>query len=204
MGRLTQVFGGDSPPRLNWLVGGVPLGSSGSRARLSDLAGVRDSLLTLTDVGPDDSGVYTCRAQDNRCPRAVASMASTSLYVWPHGIHTNEELPGAGMLINPYDEKLTLSCSRQDDSGSVFEWSKNGEPITQGHRVFTTGDTLTVQEPQEDDAGVYECRLRNSNITVTIQVICGVGCWFIVFEDTFTLREEITHNHCVSCVFYIS
>ncbi|KAH7961939.1 hypothetical protein HPB52_013646 [Rhipicephalus sanguineus] len=94
-----KVFGGDNPPRLSWLVSGVPLGSSGSRARLSGLAGVRDSLLTLTDVGPDDSGVYTCRAQDERCPRAVASTASTSLHVWPHGIHTNEELPGAGMLI---------------------------------------------------------------------------------------------------------
>ncbi|KAL1487461.1 hypothetical protein MTO96_000001 [Rhipicephalus appendiculatus] len=94
-----KVFGGGNPARLSWLVGGVPLGSSGSRARLSGFAGVRDSVLTLTDVGPDDSGVYTCRAQDDRCPRAVASTASTSLHVWPHGIHTNEALPGAGMLI---------------------------------------------------------------------------------------------------------
>ncbi|KAH8009136.1 hypothetical protein HPB51_010926 [Rhipicephalus microplus] len=95
------------------------------------------------------------RPHGYECPCQVASLVDKRLH---------------GGCSSPYDEKLTLSCSRQDDSGSVFEWSKNGEPITQGHRVSTTGDTLTVKEPQEEDAGVYECRLRNSNITVPIQV----------------------------------
>ncbi|KAL1486229.1 hypothetical protein MTO96_047050, partial [Rhipicephalus appendiculatus] len=77
----------------------------------------------------------------------------------------------------PYDDNLTLSCSRQDDPDSVFEWSKNGVPVTQGHRVYTTGGTLTVKLPQENDAGVYECRLLNSNITVSIQVRYKVYCY---------------------------
>ncbi|KAH6939444.1 hypothetical protein HPB50_018288 [Hyalomma asiaticum] len=172
----TVLGGGSSPPRLSWLVSGVPLASSGSRARLSGLSGFRDSLLTLADVGPEDRGVYTCRAQDDRCPRTVATTSSTSLHVWPHGVHTNEELPGTGMLISPYDGLLTLSCSRPEDSGSLFDWSKDGVSVTPGDRVSINGGTLTVKEPKENDAGVYECRLRNSNITVSIQVRYKVYC----------------------------
>ncbi|XP_077553126.1 cell adhesion molecule 4-like [Haemaphysalis longicornis] len=88
------------PSRVSWLVGGVPLGASGSRARLSRSAsGVADSLLTLPDVAPEDSNVYTCRARHEQCSRPVAAAQETSLHVWPHGVRTNEELPGAGLTI---------------------------------------------------------------------------------------------------------
>ncbi|XP_054932245.1 protein sax-3-like [Dermacentor andersoni] len=170
-----KVVGGTNTARLSWLVGGVPLASSGSRARLSGFAGVRDSLLTLSDVAPSDSGEYTCRALDGRCPRAAA--ASTSLHVWPHGVHTNEELPGAGMLIRPFDAQLTLSCWLPDAVESAFNWSKDGVPLTNGDRVSTTGGTLTVKHPGESDAGVYECTLSDSNIKVSIQVRYKVFCY---------------------------
>ncbi|KAH7965980.1 hypothetical protein HPB49_012372 [Dermacentor silvarum] len=170
-----KVVGGSNIPHLSWLVSGVPLASSGSRARLSGFAGVRDSLLTLADVAPADSGVYTCRALDERCPRAAT--ASTSLHVWPQGVHTNEEVPGSGMLIRPFDPQLTLSCSRPDATESGFNWTKDGVPLTQGDRLSITGGTLTVKHPAESDAGVYECTLSDSNITVSIQVRYKVFCY---------------------------
>ncbi|XP_075535601.1 neuroplastin-like isoform X2 [Dermacentor variabilis] len=172
---ITLVVGGTNTARLSWLVGGVPLASSRSRARLSGSAGVRDSLLTLSDVAPADSGEYTCRALDGRCPRAAA--ATTSLHVWPHGVHTNEELPGAGKLIRPFDAQLTLSCWLPDAVESAFNWSKDGVPLTKGDRVSTTGGTLIVKHPGQSDAGVYECKHSDSNITVSIQVRYKVFCY---------------------------
>ncbi|KAK8786788.1 hypothetical protein V5799_023436 [Amblyomma americanum] len=89
---------GSRPRSVSWLVGGEPLASSsGSRARLSSLDGVANSLLTLANAAPADSALYTCRL-DERCYRA-APAASTSVHVWPHGLRTNEPLPGAGLLI---------------------------------------------------------------------------------------------------------
>lgn len=163
------------PRRVTWLVGGVLLSSSGSRARLSSLDGVADSLLTLTDATPADSALYTCRLKE-RCYRAAAT-ASTSVHVWPHGLRTNEPLPGAGLLIWPFDPELKLSCSQPDSSESAFDWSKDGVPVTAGGRVSATEATLTVQQPQEDDAGQYECRLRGSNLSVSIQVRYKVFCY---------------------------
>ncbi|XP_077512079.1 protein sax-3-like [Amblyomma americanum] len=167
---------GSRPRSVSWLVGGEPLASSsGSRARLSSLDGVANSLLTLAKAAPADSALYTCRL-DERCYRA-APAASTSVHVWPHGLRTNEPLPGAGLLIRPYDPELMLSCSQPDDSESTFDWSKDGVSLTAGDRVSVAGTTLTVQRPQEDDAGHYECRLRGSNLTVSIQVRYKVHCY---------------------------
>lgn len=166
------------PSRVSWLVGGVPLGASGSRARLSRSAsGVADSLLTLPDVAPEDSNVYTCRARHEQCSRPVAAAQETSLHVWPHGVRTNEELPGAGLTIRPDDPELTISCWRSDNKSGTFVWTKEGAELATSGRLSVAPSNITIRHPQQEDAGNYRCRLLGSNVTVSIQVRYKVFCY---------------------------
>lgn len=72
---------------------------------------------------------------------------------------------------------LKISCWRSDNNSGTFLWSKDGAELATSGRLAVAPSNITIDHPQEEDAGNYQCRLQGSNVTVSIQVRYKVYCY---------------------------
>ncbi|CAN8006994.1 unnamed protein product, partial [Ixodes hexagonus] len=125
--------------------------------------------------------------------QSVAAETSTRLFVWAQSIHTNERVPGSGLLVKPYDRTLELSCSAAaNESTAEFDWDKDGERLNASDRVALSEDTstVTVKNPEQEDAGNYSCTKRGSAETTNIEVTCLINSKLSAPEPSYWMAGE--------------
>ncbi|XP_063983584.1 basement membrane-specific heparan sulfate proteoglycan core protein-like isoform X16 [Diachasmimorpha longicaudata] len=129
--------------------GGLSLPASASQT---------DGILTITNPGPADSGIYICVATSVQGTESSTTSRIT--------IHPRRNPP----VIKVEPEKQTVSqgtgaevkCLINDQNSNIeVKWLKHGES-TLGPRAQQYGNTLKIVRPQVSDRGVYICRATNA------------------------------------------
>ncbi|XP_013862624.1 hemicentin-1 isoform X1 [Austrofundulus limnaeus] len=161
-------------PRLSWLKDGVSLeGSDMHRISVTS----DGSTLTLTRLGPQDSGTYTCLAVN---PAGQESKIYTLVVLVPPSISGETTTPREVQATQ--DNVVTLECHTAGSPPPQISWLKNGHPLLLSSRTrLLSGDSLLRIAPvQLSDSGVYTCVARSQaglaelNYDVQVQVPPGV------------------------------
>uniref|UniRef100_A0A8C4YJD7 Ig-like domain-containing protein n=1 Tax=Gopherus evgoodei TaxID=1825980 RepID=A0A8C4YJD7_9SAUR len=136
---LTCVSESVPAPHYRWVLNSTELKGTGSS-------------LTLNLTSLDQQGMYMCQAQN---PITSLTKNSTSLVIQVQG-----ELPGTA----PY----TLFSLRHPEnlgspSADTVLWLRDGASLVPSDRLVLSPDnrTLTVLGVTRDDAGAYQCEVRN-------------------------------------------
>lgn len=103
---------------------------------------------------------------------AEADHAETLMIEWPSGIHQSYRNVAANQFLHVAEPALrispatveatatdtvTFTASGALESGDLFQWLRNGEPLS-----GETNVTLTIESVQANDAGEYRLRVTNS------------------------------------------
>ncbi|XP_013780285.1 neuroplastin-like [Limulus polyphemus] len=88
-------------------------------------------------------------------------------------IHTNEEVPGQGIIIKP-PKPLELMCNTTEDLTLVVTWYKDGSILDSDDddriKIFSENNSMIVKTTTENDTGEYTCIVTAANINATIIV----------------------------------
>uniref|UniRef100_H3D9B1 Ig-like domain-containing protein n=1 Tax=Tetraodon nigroviridis TaxID=99883 RepID=H3D9B1_TETNG len=135
---------GSPPPVITW---------SKLRAPLPWKHTVNDGVLTLTDVGRQDSGQYICNATNEH----GYSEAYTQMEVESPPYATS--LPDQ-VKLRPGDP-LSLQCLAYGSHPIQFEWSRVGRAGLPAGTETTRAGKLTIAQVKSSDSGTYKCVASN-------------------------------------------
>ncbi len=138
-----QTRGGIPPVTYQWRQDGEAL--SGGNVRL----------LELTDLAPEDQGVYTCVVRDARATQRTSQSAVLQVFA----SLTITEQPQGGVAY--LGESKVFSISARGGSGALhYLWRRNGRPVG--------GDqpTYTITSVQATDEGEYTCQVVDQNRSI--------------------------------------
>ncbi|XP_022244582.1 hemicentin-2-like [Limulus polyphemus] len=158
-------------PTVFWFIGNEPVEEvqkNNSRLVLfSNEDGLPGAILFLRNVTFNDRNLYTCVAQN------VVNSYEASVFVSIRAtmIHTNEEVPGQGIILKP-PQPLYLVCNTTDDLSLSVVWYKDGLPLNGNERIkiFSENNSVIVKMTTESDTGEYTCAVTKPNINSTILV----------------------------------
>ncbi|XP_049531621.1 interference hedgehog [Anopheles darlingi] len=137
---------GNPVPVASWTrVNGIPLNS---RARVQDYG------LQITNVHPEDDGVYVCRLQNGIEPALVHSIRLTVLEQ-PRII-----APPRSTLTNESDS-LELECVARGSPRPEIYWMINGDYAKWDALIRTNGSRMIIQSVEKRHAGIVQCFARN-------------------------------------------
>uniref|UniRef100_A0A182FQQ4 Interference hedgehog n=1 Tax=Anopheles albimanus TaxID=7167 RepID=A0A182FQQ4_ANOAL len=137
---------GNPVPVASWTrLNGIPLNS---RARVQDYG------LQITNVHPEDDGVYVCRLQNGIEPALVHSIRLTVLEQ-PRII-----APPRSTLTNESDS-LELECVARGSPRPEIYWMINGDYAKWDALIRTNGSRMIIQSVEKRHAGIVQCFARN-------------------------------------------
>ncbi|XP_056617372.1 inactive tyrosine-protein kinase 7 [Triplophysa dalaica] len=118
---------------------------------------VKDRILTLSDLTPEDSGIYYCCARN--AAGQVCSNSNTTLNI------IDKTLPR--VLMAPVDqvvlrnEEAVFHCQFRATPAPVIEWIHESEPVVNKSRVVVySNGTLHITQVRQRNTGVYKCLAR--------------------------------------------
>ncbi|KAH7958038.1 hypothetical protein HPB51_027975 [Rhipicephalus microplus] len=153
------VLEGTEPLKFVWTKDGLPV-QDAHRLHVQQHSETLSSL-TITDVGAEDIGNYTCAVSNV----AGSDSASSQLLV--------KEAPRFQPFYFPKEhpllETLVVSCIAIRGTQPVhFAWFKDGRPVdhnggrTVAQQLSATLSTLTIPQVTAQDVGNYTCRASNA------------------------------------------
>ncbi|XP_073729712.1 inactive tyrosine-protein kinase 7 [Misgurnus anguillicaudatus] len=117
----------------------------------------KDRILTLSELSPEDSGIYYC------CARNAAGQVCSN-----HNITLNiidKTLPR--VVVAPEDqvvlknEDAVFHCQFKAKPALVIEWIHNSEPVVNKSRIVVySNGTLHISQVKQRNTGVYKCLAR--------------------------------------------
>ncbi len=130
---------GDPEPEFQWLRNG------------EEIPDATDAALTLSNIGPDQTGTYTVRVS-NLFATVVSAPAVVRI---AHAVQT--ESPKRPQRFDP-GSTLVIGTAPGGDTGELrYEWSLNGKPIPGAH-----GPALEIDAATAADSGVYRLKVYNA------------------------------------------
>uniref|UniRef100_A0A914WHN0 Basement membrane-specific heparan sulfate proteoglycan core protein n=1 Tax=Plectus sambesii TaxID=2011161 RepID=A0A914WHN0_9BILA len=110
-----------------------------------------DSTLTINNANPaTDFGVYRCEVETADEGELLGS--ATVAVIVGHGSQSNA-------VSSPFDLKAPaqLICPIYSVPGSIIEWTKEGGSLPE--KAVQKGNTLEISDFDEEDQGIYTCRV---------------------------------------------
>ncbi|XP_046437149.1 basement membrane-specific heparan sulfate proteoglycan core protein-like isoform X37 [Daphnia pulex] len=144
----------------------------GSLSRNTQVLG---NLLRVTDVKPENGGVYRCQ---------VLSTAGTFEENYVLSIQADNEMPhnddiAVETRTAPVQSVVMMECRTDLRQPVKYTWSRQGGILPKTARV--EGSKLSIPEVRAEDAGTYVCTARNTEETMdipTVLVVTGVVPYF--------------------------
>ncbi|XP_067947545.1 basement membrane-specific heparan sulfate proteoglycan core protein-like [Watersipora subatra] len=141
----------DSDALITWArQDGKPLSSNARQ--------INGETLRISDIKPDDAGVYLCRATNGygvsepllHTIEVGSAPRPLTLQIMAEGVLADANQP------NTYKEasQLSLDCTASDDQATVV-WSRIGEVMPYGVQQY--GNVLVFASLEERDRGTYRC-----------------------------------------------
>ncbi|XP_071095065.1 obscurin-like [Haliotis cracherodii] len=118
-------------------------------------------MLTITDVGKEDAGNYSCRAEERGYRSPWSDVTEVDIFgPAPHVSAHVQATPG---------QTVTLTCSSPARSRSrtahvAFTWRRNNVQIESGGRYQMREGTLTITDARKEDEGTYSCRTEHDTL----------------------------------------
>ncbi|XP_028968510.1 titin-like [Galendromus occidentalis] len=146
----TALKGNDAA--FSWTRNGFVL--RGNEGRYSILGNKLTSVLTIEDVGQEDSGVFTCVASNSRSEdRTSATLAvRADPAVILRQLRSQEAKSG---------EPVTFTCSILEGHDVSYSWTKDGILLKEDQRIeiasLRKSSTISIDSIESTDAGVYTC-----------------------------------------------
>lgn len=167
---MSFFFPGSPPPVITW---------SKLRAPLPWKHTVNNGVLTLTDVGRQDSGQYICNATnehgyseaytqmevESESAGTVTNMNLAPKHIKNKRCHLHAGPPYATSLpdqvkLRPGDS-LSLQCLAHGSHPIKLEWSRVGRPGLPAGTETTWAGKLTIAQVKTSDSGTYKCVASN-------------------------------------------
>ncbi|XP_013880785.1 hemicentin-1 isoform X2 [Austrofundulus limnaeus] len=104
---------------------------------------------------------YTCRAQNAKTLRAVASPAVRFSVMEPI---SDAKISGPTGILIAGNSSANVSCQATSGNVTQISWIKDGTPLSENSRIMFSSDksSLFISVLQKEDNGNYVCKLRNS------------------------------------------
>lgn len=131
---------GSPSPAYQWLKNGLPIMQATSAA------------LTLTNLGPDDAGIYSVQVSNSVGSVTTAGATLTVSAPTPPAINVQ---PVGGMFYT--GDRIALSVSASGSPAPTYQWTRNGTVLP-----GATLASLTISSAQHADAGDYLCTATNA------------------------------------------
>ncbi|PVD27512.1 hypothetical protein C0Q70_12674 [Pomacea canaliculata] len=112
-----------------------------------------DATLRLTTLRTDNSGKYTCVA-DNKIGTPAERNCSSRVAVGPTGRITISP-PGPTVTLKQ-GHSVVLSCSAGCSPSCTYQWTKGAQVLSSANGILTLNDVSRQQD------GVYSCQATNS------------------------------------------
>ncbi len=165
---LTATFDysvvGTDPVQYRWRRDGVGLSND------PRISGVYTPNLTINDVGPADSGHYTCRAS-NEFGEVISASAELVVGVAPS--LTEGPVPRSASE----GSSVSLSCLVAGTEPLTYSWLKDGQVVADGGQVTgASTQALMLTNVAASDSGQYSCRVANDwGEAISAQALVSVG-----------------------------
>ncbi|XP_013865310.1 leucine-rich repeats and immunoglobulin-like domains protein 1 [Austrofundulus limnaeus] len=115
-----------------------------------------DDVFFITDVKPEDQGVYSCTAKNTA--GAVSANATLTVLETPHPA---KELEDRSVVVG---DTVALQCKALGSPPPRITWLRNDQPLPPSERHhFTAGNQLLIINAASlEDAGRYTCLMSNT------------------------------------------
>ncbi|XP_067156720.1 hemicentin-1 [Apteryx mantelli] len=164
---LSCVADGIPTPTINW---------KKDNMLLTDIAGkyraVPDGDLILDNVVPEDSGHYTCIANN------AAGEDTHTVTLMVHVLPAFTELPGDIALTK--GEQLRLTCKATGIPVPKITWTFNNNIIPAQYDDINGHSELVIERVSKDDSGTYVCTAEN-----TVGSIKAIGFVYVKEPPVF-------------------
>uniref|UniRef100_A0A8C8A0W6 Fibroblast growth factor receptor 4 n=1 Tax=Oryzias sinensis TaxID=183150 RepID=A0A8C8A0W6_9TELE len=157
--------------------------------------GVEMEVLSLSNVGPDDAGAYTCLAENSA--GVVFQTAWLTVIpdpetrrTWVQEVEVEREADlevledlsedtTEHLVLEPGDV-LKLRCDVSTRRSAAVTWYKEGVRLLATTRIKMRGAMVEITDVTYEDSGVYVCTLRGTkhpvrNFTITVADYLGSG-----------------------------
>ncbi|XP_020140944.2 leucine-rich repeats and immunoglobulin-like domains protein 1 isoform X2 [Microcebus murinus] len=154
MARLECAATGHPNPQIAWQKDGGTDFPAARERRMHVMPD--DDVFFITDVKADDTGVYSCTAQNSA--GAISASATLSVLETPSlAVPLEDRVVAVG-------ETVALQCKAAGSPLPRITWLKGGRPLGLSERHhFTPGNQLlVVQDVVAEDAGRYTCEMSNT------------------------------------------
>ncbi len=169
-------------PIYKWKRNGVNL-TDGSQAGGSTVAGSATTNLTITAVGGNDSGTYTCMASNT--VYGVSSSSSVLVVADPYIVTQ----PVAAQALQP-GATANMSVSVLGTPPVTYQWNNHSGALTDnGHFVGSTTSNLSVVNISFGDADSYYCVITSGVGTATT-----ANSVLTISDPAFTVPPVSTTN----------
>jgi len=136
---------GNPPPQVTWskLNSSLPVGRYVVES---------NGALIMTDVGPGDDGVYSCRAKN-----LLGIVNATAKLIVQYG---PQLLLSSKRLIAQEKQNVTVACTATGQPQPSITWSKAVGSLSK-YKTTSTNGVLKIYEVTKDDGGTYICKVEN-------------------------------------------
>ncbi|XP_055892375.1 myosin light chain kinase, smooth muscle-like isoform X3 [Biomphalaria glabrata] len=141
--------------------------------------------LHISDVTPEDSGVYECQVSAKR--RHIRQNVMLTVQEAPEKSTSKPEISIHGTLFVERGDTLRLTCNATGSEypPDAIDWFKDGDKIKNNDRVTLSSDvslsdrtissTLSIKRGNMTDAGTYICRTPGNLVTSAKVNILNTG-----------------------------
>ncbi|XP_013011788.1 leucine-rich repeats and immunoglobulin-like domains protein 1 isoform X3 [Cavia porcellus] len=154
MARLECAATGHPNPQIAWQKDGGTDFPAARERRMHVMPD--DDVFFITDVKIDDSGVYSCTAQ-NSAGSISANATLTVLETPSLAVPLEDRVVSVG-------ETVALQCKATGSPAPRITWFKGDRPLslTERHHFTPGNQLLVVQNVVAEDAGRYTCEMSNA------------------------------------------
>ncbi|XP_060760808.1 carcinoembryonic antigen-related cell adhesion molecule 20 [Neoarius graeffei] len=120
----------------------------------------KTATVVLSNLVEEQSGNYSCMAYNSKTLRYVSSEV-TELSVVEAISGTNISASTLSLIAG--NTTVNLTCTSRAGTADSVQWQKDGKLLDNTDRVIFNTDksTLTILTVQKEDAGEYNCQLKN-------------------------------------------
>ncbi|XP_050360925.1 peroxidasin [Nymphalis io] len=189
--RFDCVAHGNPKPHISWYF-------NDQRILLSERLSMRhNGSIIIEKVQHEDSGVYTCQAENINGKITAAA--------------TLEVMVAPAFITVPKDQTVTIGdtaqfmCTARGVPKPVITWYRNTMVLPPNENIVLRNDNqnLTIIETTDDDDGLYHCRAENSEGLTEISAVLKVQNFQIIApkillrpEDTDAFKETSVQMPC--------
>lgn len=188
---------GSTPLFVQWRLNGVELQDG------NGIGGVNTPTLTITGLQPTDAGTYSVWISN--AVGAVTSANAVLTVLTPPSVVT----PPSNLTVNE-GASAVLSVVATGTTPMSYQWQRNGTNIVSGGSVSgATGPTLTLNNAQPSQAGIYTVTISNAagglitapvelHVNAAMTLAEGLNApyltWNSLLGAPWTLQTNITHD----------